>query len=456
MASVLLCRDERLGRDVAVKRLHADSPEDMEKRFAREARLGASLNHPNLVSIYDTAIDDEGVLIVMEYVRGESLSEALRRGPLEPRRVGAMAAELGAALDHAHRQGVVHRDVKPANVLLREDGVAKLADLGIATAAGQTRITRSDVVLGTAAYMAPEQLDGRGAGRAADIYALAAMSFEMLTGQKARRGRSAAEIAHQVVNEPPPDPRDATLAEIPAPAAHAIRAGMAKDPGERPPSAGELADRLERGMEEARRVAAVPPPPTKPTRVARPATGGPRWIPVAALSALALAALVIALSSGGGDDRPSAGAPSQASKPAKDAKEPKEPAQAAEPTPAEPAAPAEPAPVTAVPVPRGKGDPDTATAKAEQLHSEGFAALEAGDYDTAIKLNRKAIETFPEGTTWQTDINYAYALYSLGRALRLAGRPDEAVPVLEARLEIPDQTETVQNELDLARAEAAQ
>jgi eukaryotic-like serine/threonine-protein kinase len=160
MASVLLCRDERLGRDVAVKRLHADSPEDMEKRFAREARLGASLNHPNLVSIYDTAIDDEGVLIVMEYVRGESLSEALRRGPLEPLRAGTMAAELGAALDHAHRTGVVHRDVKPANVLLREDGVTKLADLGIATAAGQTRITRSDIVLGTAAYMAPEQLDG--------------------------------------------------------------------------------------------------------------------------------------------------------------------------------------------------------------------------------------------------------------------------------------------------------
>jgi len=108
--------------------------------------------------------------------------------------------------------------------------------------------------------------------------------------------------------------------------------------------------------------------------------------------------------------------------------------------------------VTGVPEPKGKGD----LAKADQLHLAGYSALEAGDYDKAIKLNTKAIETFPEGTTWQTDINYAYALFSLGRALRLAGRPDEAIPVLEARAEIPDQTETVQQELDLARAAAGE
>ena len=184
MASVLLCDDERLGRRVAVKRLHAASPDEMEQRFAREARLGASLNHPNLVAIYDTATDDEGVLIVMEYVEGESLAKALRRGPLEPERVAAMASELGAALDHAHAHGVVHRDVKPANVLLRKDGVAKLADLGIATAADLTRITRSGIVLGTAVYMAPEQLDGGKAGPAADVYALAAVCFEALTGRQ--------------------------------------------------------------------------------------------------------------------------------------------------------------------------------------------------------------------------------------------------------------------------------
>ncbi|HEU0024645.1 MAG TPA: protein kinase, partial [Thermoleophilaceae bacterium] len=105
MASVLLCRDERLGRSVAVKRLHADSPGEIEQRFAREAKLGASLNHPNLVAVYDTATDDEGVLIVMEYVEGETLSQALLRGPLDPERVAGMASELGDALAHAHAHG---------------------------------------------------------------------------------------------------------------------------------------------------------------------------------------------------------------------------------------------------------------------------------------------------------------------------------------------------------------
>ena len=161
MASVLLCEDERLGRQVAVKRLHADSPVDVEQRFNREAKLGASLNHPNLVSVFDTATDDEGVLIVMEYVDGEPLSRMLRRGPLRPEEVRRMVVDVGDALDHAHAQGIVHRDVKPANVLIREDGVTKLADLGIATASDGTKITRSGIVLGTAAYMAPEQLEGR-------------------------------------------------------------------------------------------------------------------------------------------------------------------------------------------------------------------------------------------------------------------------------------------------------
>ena len=447
MAAVYLAHDERLDRRVAIKRLHAVERDEVDaQRFQREARLGASLSHPNLVSIFDTEEDDEFVLLVMEYVDGETLADLLARGGLEPQRAVAIVRAVAEALDHAHKAGIVHRDIKPANVLLGRNGSVKLADLGIAKAVERTDITDTGTVLGTPVYMAPEQLHGGKLGPATDIYALAAMAFEMLTGQKARRGRSAAEIAHQVVNEPPPDPRDVTLAEIPAPAAHAIRAGMAKDPADRPRSAGELADRLERGMEGARPVSAVPEPTLKSPRVVRPARRGTRWIPVAALSALALVALVIALSSGNDDDgQPAAGVPGQAAKEAKETKAAKEPKAA------EPAAPA-PAPVTAVPEPKGKGD----TAKADQLHLAGYAALQAGDYDKAIKLNTKAIEAFPEGTTWETDINYAYALYSLGRALRLAGRPDEAIPVLEARAGIPNQTVTVQQELDLARAAAGE
>src|SRR5919202_4213339 len=111
MASVFLCEDERLGRLVAVKRLHAHSPDDVAYRFAREARLGASLNHPNLVSVYDTLTDDEAVLIVMEYVEGETLRDALQRGPLSEERALGVVRDVAHALDHAHSHGVVHRDV---------------------------------------------------------------------------------------------------------------------------------------------------------------------------------------------------------------------------------------------------------------------------------------------------------------------------------------------------------
>jgi eukaryotic-like serine/threonine-protein kinase len=228
MASVLLCRDERLDRDVAVKRLHADSPDDVERRFVREAKLGASLNHPNLVSVFDTATDDEGVLIVMEYVEGEALARTLRRGPLPPGRVAAMVRDLGSALDHAHAQGVVHRDVKPGNVLLRRDGVTKLVDLGIATAQDHTRLTHSGMVLGTAAYMAPEQLEGGETTAATDVYALAVVAYEALTGERAREGRTPIEIAHRIASEPPPDLRDALPGASPR-AAEVLKRAMARE-----------------------------------------------------------------------------------------------------------------------------------------------------------------------------------------------------------------------------------
>jgi len=302
MASVLLCDDERLGRRVAVKRLHAASPGEMEQRFAREARLGASLNHPNLVAVYDTATDAEGVLIVMEYVEGESLAKALRRGPLEPERVAAMASELGDALDHAHAHGVVHRDVKPANVLLRKDGAAKLADLGIATAADLTRITRTGILMGTAVYMAPEQLDGGKAGPAADVYALAAVCFEALTGRMARSGRTPMEIASAIATEPPPDLRD-HLREAPARAADILQRGLARAPEERPASAGELGSELRSALE---RPAEPAPLGTRPIRP-RPAAPPPRssawpWVALAVVSAIVtVAAATMALLAAGDD-----------------------------------------------------------------------------------------------------------------------------------------------------------
>ena len=199
MATVFLAKDERLERDVAIKRLHADSPEDVARRFTREAKVGASLNHPNIVAVYDTVTDDEGVLIVMEYVAGHTLRDEIARAPMDPARAIEVLCAVAAALDHAHEHGVVHRDVKPANVLIDEQrDIVKLADLGIATAAEQTRITHSGSVLGTAAYMAPERLDGGAGGPSVDVYALAAVAYEMLSGRKAVEGSTALEIARRV------------------------------------------------------------------------------------------------------------------------------------------------------------------------------------------------------------------------------------------------------------------
>ena len=482
MAQVLLCEDERLGRLVAVKRLHADSAEDVERRFAREARLGAALNHPNLVSVFDTAVDDEGVLIVMEYVEGEALSRALRRGPLEPHRVARMARDLGGALDHAHGHDVVHRDVKPGNVLLREDGITKLADLGIATAVDLTRITRSGELLGTAAYMAPEQLEGREAGPASDVYALAAVCFEALTGQRPRRGRSAIELAHRIATEPPPDLRD-HLPEAPAAAAEALKRGMASDPDERTPSAGALADDLSIALEvgfesqaEKTRVLPTeaaaapvrtaplprrapvfdrPTPPVAPSRRARRSTAA--LIPVLLLAAVAAAATAVLLSSGddgGGGRTQDQQAGDTKSKPEGSKSKPEgskpkpkktKPKERSEPPPTATPAPSTPAPSTEATT----ADP----ARGAQLNDEGYSLMQRGDYAGAVPILQQAVASWPEDST---DINYAYALFNLGKALNRAGRPDEAIPYLEQRLRWADQRATVQSELDLARRNAGQ
>jgi hypothetical protein len=308
MATVFLAEDERLGRQVAIKRMHAESPDDVAKRFRREARLGASLNHPNIVSIFDIETDDENVLIVMEHVAGGTLKDALARGPLPVETAMQMLEDVASALDYAHEHGVVHRDVKPANVLLDAQGRAKLADLGIATAAEVTKLTATGSVMGTASYMAPERLEGHAGGAPADIYALATLAYEALTGSKARQGRSAVEIAHAVMGEPPPDLRT-HMPEAPAEAAALLARGMARGPAERPATAGELVGGLSAAFGGAGReptAATAPVPPRAP----RPAAER-RWlVPALVLAALAIGvALVLALAGGDGESGGGSSAP---------------------------------------------------------------------------------------------------------------------------------------------------
>jgi eukaryotic-like serine/threonine-protein kinase len=470
MATVFLAEDTRLGRRVAVKRLHAHSPDDMALRFKREAKLGASMNHPNLVSVFDTVTDDEGVLIVMEYVEGLNLAETIRReGRLEPRRAIAILRGAAAALDEAHRQGVVHRDVKPANILIGRGDTAKLADLGIGKATEGTRITREGSVLGTPSYMAPEQLEGGTAGPPADIYALAAVAFEALAGVKAVAGKTPVEIAHKVAAGPPPDLRDAWAA-APEEAAMVLQRGMARDPGERPPTAGRLIDELEDSLAP---LLGEPTPSTAPLRheptpaAAHRATLPPSfpasrtvygtrskrsWLPVAAILAGMLAIGIVIGLAGGGDDGGGGQKAASSDRATKDSGKSRDQGQQND---AQPPAEQPHAEQPAVRTDFAQGGPEDASLGA-RLNDAGFAQMNSGDYKGAAKTLKKAVRAFPAGSDPVSDISYAYALFNLGKSLNRSGKPKEAIPYLEARAQNPNQAATVQAELASARRAAGE
>ena len=459
MATVFLAEDERLGRKVAIKRLHAESPDDMAARFTREAKLGASLNHPNLVAIFDTEKDDEGVLIVMEYVDGESLAQSLRRGPLPTGEALRVIDGVASALDHAHANGVVHRDVKPANVLIAKDGTPKLVDLGIATAAEAAQITRSGTILGTPAYIAPERLEGGTGGPEADVYSLGVVAFEALSGRKARDGRSPLEIAHRVATEPPPSLAEAAPG-TPEKAARVLRKAMAREPGSRQKSAGELASALrdafgdaepKEGVTASTRLLGAAPPKRRrpePRRQAKPPPrrrSGPRMSGLLLVGLIALflaaAALAIGALSGGDEEKHSA------STPAKKQDSTDNQTQAEQTTPEETTQQQQATEDAQPPPAAGQGG----AAEGARLNSQGFEMLNAGDPEGAIPILQQAVEAFPEGTS---DVNYAYALYNLGDALVQAGRPEEAIPILERRLQIPNQRGTVKKKLKEAKKAA--
>jgi protein kinase-like protein len=259
MSSVELAEDTLLGRPVALKRMHRDDIRS-NSRLRREALVGASLTHPNLVSIFDiftTPNDDE--VIVMEYVEGETLAQRLRReGKPDLPTAMRILTGVASALDAIHAQRIVHRDVKPGNILLGRDGSVKLADLGIAAVADRTRLTTDGAVIGTFSYMAPEQLEGAPATPAVDIYALAAVAFEVLSGKRARTEPNPVALAHAISTQSPPDLRTA-WPEAPAAVADVLTRGMSRDPGRRPRSAGELVGRLQAALEPMTTAPIVPP-----------------------------------------------------------------------------------------------------------------------------------------------------------------------------------------------------
>ena len=269
MGEVLLAQDTVLQRYVALKRVHTGSDPAALRRLRREATVGASITHPNLVGIYDVVENPGGeVLIVMEYVVGDTLQALIQaRGALESAKALSMLAGVGAALDAVHARGIVHRDVKPANILLGIDDSVKLTDLGIAAVEDRTRITSADLVMGTFSYMAPEQLAGAPPHPGIDIYALAAVAFEALSGQRAYPERNPVALAHAIATRPVPDLR-AVRPETPAAASEVLKRGMSHDPAMRPRTAGELVGRLREALQKVptEDLAMPGPPMTVPPR----------------------------------------------------------------------------------------------------------------------------------------------------------------------------------------------
>src|SRR4029077_21231758 len=209
MATIYRASDSQLGRDVAVKVLRPEYGRDPDfvARFRMEAQAVASLNSPNIVVVHDFGMDDAGPFIVMDYVDGEDLARLLRRtGPLPPAQAARIAAEVARALAAAHARGLTHRDIKPGNILLAQNGRVLVTDFGIARAIAEAQMTLPGMTLGSVQYMSPEQARGETATERSDIYALGVVLFEMLAGRRPFEGDSAAAIAMARLMPPVPMP----------------------------------------------------------------------------------------------------------------------------------------------------------------------------------------------------------------------------------------------------------
>jgi eukaryotic-like serine/threonine-protein kinase len=307
MASVHLGCDVELDRPVAVKLIGEALADDesFRARFLREARIAAGLSHPNVVQIYDVGEEYGRPFIVMEYVEGETLAQELARaGPLPPAEAVAQGVDVCAGLEHAHAAGLVHRDIKPRNLLRRSDGVVKITDFGIAHAGDGTRLTETGSVMGTAAYIAPEQATGEKVTAAADLYALGAVLYELLTGTPPHGTGPTTELLarhrHATVT-----PVRNLAPDVPPALETIVMRCLARDPRYRPSSAAALAHALADAVEAPATLSLPDPTGIRATDVTvalkQPAPADnqetrilrrgvlPHWRRVAIIAALAIA-----------------------------------------------------------------------------------------------------------------------------------------------------------------------
>jgi len=248
MAEVFEGRDRLLARRVAIKVLQAQFVRDPSFliRFKREAQAAASLSHPNIVGVYDTGTEDGTHFIVMEFVDGRTLKDVIRaEGPLYPERAAEICADVCGALIAAHARGLIHRDIKPGNVMLTPDGKVKVMDFGIARATTSETITQTAAVVGTAQYISPEQAQGQAVDYRSDLYSVGCCLFEMLTGTVPFTGATPVAIAYRHVREDPTPPRMLNP-DVPAPLEAICLKAMAKLPDNRYQTAAEMHDDLQR------------------------------------------------------------------------------------------------------------------------------------------------------------------------------------------------------------------
>lgn len=426
MGEVYRATDSVLGRTVAVKMLaerHARNP-DVRARFKREALAAAQLStHRNVVTVFDVGEHDDRSYIVMEYLEGGSVEDRLRAGAIDPARALDWLGEAAKGLDAAHARGIVHRDVKPANLLLDGNGSVHVTDFGIASAAGLDTLTLPGTILGTAGYLAPEQARGEPATAASDRYALGVVAFELLTGRRPFATDTPVTEAFAHLNADVPS-AETIAPELPAGVDAALRRALAKDPADRPASAAELVEDL-RGAFRADATPTLVQPPA-------PAPSGPvtkhrerRRLPLA-YAGVAIGVLVVGLATAAlvaavGDDNPRQGGGE---------------------TTASPQPPPPPPPATQPPPPPPPSPPSQS---GEELNDQGFALMQAGDFQGALSLLEQAVAALA-GTE---SLAEAYASYNLAFTRFTLGSC-EGVP------ELLDRSEEVQGkrkEIDRLRRE---
>lgn len=280
MGEVWKCRDQILGRTVALKLLKDGLTDEVgfTERFRNEARLSAALTHGNIAQVYDYGEDDGTAYLVMEFVPGMPLSKIIaENAPICAADTAGLITQAAQALNAAHRGGLIHRDVKPANMLVTADGLVKLTDFGIARAVGSAAMTKAGEVMGTAQYLAPEAALGREVTGLSDVYALGVVAYEMLCGRRPFDSDSPVSLALAHVNQPPPQ----MPSEVPPPVRAVVLATLEKDPGLRPDSAAEFARALRQAVIDCGPMgfdprARPPKPGTAPAGSSGPnATSGP-------------------------------------------------------------------------------------------------------------------------------------------------------------------------------------